>query len=206
MALSMTKSTKSPEERRKGEIRRQVLAAREALSAESREDFSRIIFTRVMQAWEYQQAATVLLYAHFRSEVQTDRLLRATLAAGKRLVLPRVNRARHELELYLVTDPATQLVPGTWEIPEPDPARCPRVPLEEIGCVIAPGVAFDPWGGRTGYGGGFYDRLLNRLSPAQARVCLGLAFEAQIIYEVPRGLFDAHVGAVATELRLMENR
>ena len=72
--------------------------------------------------------------------------------------------------------------------------------------MIAPGVAFDPWGGRTGYGGGFYDRLLNRLSPAQARVCLGLAFETQIVYEVPRGLFDAHVGAVATELRLVENR
>ena len=55
-------------------------------------------------------------------------------------------------------------------------------------------------------GGGFYDRLLNALSPEQARVCLGLAYEAQIVYEVPRNLFDAHVGAVATELRLMENR
>ena len=134
------------------------------------------------------------------------RLLRATLAAGKRLALPRVNRARHELDLYLVTDPARQLAPGTWGIPEPDPAQCPLVPLPEIGCVIAPGVAFDPWGGRTGYGGGYYDRLLNALSPAQARVCLGLAFEVQIVYEVPRGLFDAHVGAVATELRLVENR
>ena len=197
---------RSPEEERKWEIRRHVGAARDALSAEEREDKSRLIFTRVVQAWEYQQAETVLAYAHFRSEVQTDRVLRATLAAGKRLVLPRVNRAWHELDLYLVTDPARQLVPGVWGIPEPDPAQCPAVPLGEIECVIAPGVAFDPWGGRTGYGGGFYDRLLNALSPAQARVCLGLAYEVQIVYEVPRGLFDAHVGAVATELRLVENR
>ena len=202
----MPKSIRSPEEKRKWEIRRHVGAARDALSAEEREDKSRLIFTRVVQAWEYQQAETVLAYAHFRSEVQTDRVLRATLAAGKRLVLPRVNRAWHELDLYLVTDPARQLVPGVWGIPEPDPAQCPAVPLGEIECVIAPGVAFDPWGGRTGYGGGFYDRLLNALSPAQARVCLGLAYEVQIVYEVPRGLFDAQVGAVATELRLMENR
>ncbi len=202
----MTKPSRSPEEKRKWEIRRCIGAARDGLSAEEREDKSRIIFTRVVQAWEYQQAATVLAYAHFRSEVQTDRLLRATLAAGKRLVLPRVNRARHELDLYLVTDPARQLVPGAWDIPEPDPAQCAAAPLEEIDCVIAPGVAFDPWGGRTGYGGGFYDRLLNALSPAQARVCLGLAYEVQIVHEVPRGLFDAHVGAVATELRLVENR
>jgi 5-formyltetrahydrofolate cyclo-ligase len=202
----MPKRTRSPEEKRKWEIRRRIGAARDRLPAEERADKSRIIFTRVVQAWEYQQADTVLAYAHFRSEVQTDRLLRATLAAGKRLVLPRVNRQRHELDLYLITDPARQLTPGTWGIPEPDPAQCPRVPLREIGCVIAPGVAFDPWGGRTGYGGGYYDRLLNALSPAQARVCLGLAFEVQIVYEVPRGLFDAHVGAVATELRLVENR
>ncbi len=197
---------RSPEERHKWEIRRRVLAARDRLSAEERADKSRLIFTRVLQAWEYQQAETVLAYAHFRSEVQTERLLRATLTAGKRLVLPRVNRRRHALDLYLVTDPAQQLAPGVWGIPEPDPALCPPVALEEIECVIAPGVAFDPWGGRTGYGGGFYDRLLNSLSPAQARVCLGLAYEAQIVYEVPRGLFDAHVGAVATELRLVENR
>jgi 5-formyltetrahydrofolate cyclo-ligase len=194
------------EERRKWLIRRQALRARDLLSPEDRADKSRIIFTRVVQAWEFQQAETVLAYAHFRSEVQTDLLLQATLDAGKRLALPRVNRQRHELDLFLVTDPATQLVPGCWDIPEPDAAACPPVALEEIGCVIAPGVAFDPWGGRTGYGGGFYDRLLNQLSPEQARVCLGLAFEAQIFYEVPRALFDAHVGALATELRLMENR
>lgn len=194
------------EEQRKRQIRKQVLWARDALSPADRADKSRIIFTRVVQAWEYQQADTVLAYAHFRSEVQTDRLLRAILTSGKRLVLPRVNRQRRELDLYFVTDPAQQLAAGAWGIPEPIPEYCEPAPLEEIDCVIAPGVAFDPWGGRTGYGGGFYDRLLNSLSPEQARVCLGLAFEVQIVYEVPRGLFDAHVSAVATELRLMENR
>ena len=54
-----------------------MLAARDRLSEDERADKSRIIFTRVMQAWEYQQAETVLAYAHFRSEVQTGRLLRA---------------------------------------------------------------------------------------------------------------------------------
>jgi 5-formyltetrahydrofolate cyclo-ligase len=201
----MTRHTPS-EQHGKGKIRRQALRARDLLTPAERTDKSRLIFTRVVQAWEFQQAETILAYAHFRSEVQTDLLLQAILDAGKRLALPRVNRKRHELDLYLVTDPARQLVPGGWGIPEPDPAQCPLVPLGEIGSVIAPGVAFDPWGGRTGYGGGFYDRLLNALSPEQARVCLGLAFEAQIFYEVPRGLFDAHVGALATELRLMENR
>lgn len=198
--------TKTLEERRKREIRRRVLRARDTLSEAERADKSRIIFTRVVQSWEFQQAAVVLLYADFRSEVQTDRLLRAALAQDKRLVLPRVNRPRHELDLYFVTDPERELVPGAWGIPEPEPERCEPAPRAALDCIIAPGVAFDPWGGRMGYGGGFYDRLLDSLSPQQAQVCLGLAFELQIVYEVPRGFFDARVGAIATELRLVENR
>ena len=63
------------------------------------------------------------------------------------------------------------------------------------------------WGGRLGYGGGYYDRLLNSLSPAQAHVSLGLAYELQIVREVPLGFFDARVAVIATELRLVvENR
>ena len=203
----MPRRTRSPEEKRKWEIRRQVTAARDRLSEEERADKSRIIFTRVMQAWEYQQAETILAYAHFRSEVQTDRLLRATLESGKRLALPRVNRQRHELDLYLVTDPGAAVGGGNVGHPR---ARPRAVPARAAGgdrlrdrprCGLRPLGRAHRLRRRL-----FYDRLLNRLSPAQARVCLGLAFEAQIVYEVPRGLFDAHVGAVATELRLVENR
>ncbi len=58
-----------------------------------------------------------------------------------------------------------------------------------------------------GYGGGYYDRLLNVLSPAQARVSIGLGYEVQIVDEVPQGFFDARVAVLATELRLLvENR
>lgn len=191
---------------RKEQLRREVLARRAALDAAEAEGKSRIIATRVMQSWEYQQAHNVLLYASFDGEVRTEELIAATLQLGKRVILPRVNRRRHELDLYFVEEPERQLAPGTWGIPEPVAELCAPARLADVHCVIAPGVGFDLHGGRLGYGGGYYDRLLNSLTPWQARVAVGLCFEAQIVDEVPRSFFDAGVSIICTEVNLIDNR
>ncbi len=195
------------EDRRKTKLRGEILKQRDALSEAERRDKSDIIWSRVVQTWEYQQADSVMLYAAFGSEVYTDRLMQSTLQAGRGLILPKVNRASPVLELYYVVDPVRQLVPTYCGIPEPIPELCEPALLDEVSCVIAPGIAFDPLGGRLGYGGGYYDRLLNSLSPAQAHVSIGLAYELQIVEEIPQGFFDARVAVMATELRLLvENR
>ncbi len=195
------------EERRKEAIRGKILGQRDELSAEERLDKSNIISVRVVQTWEFQQAGAVMLYASFGSEVDTNWLMQATLEAGKRLILPRVNIATHSLNLYYVTDPAQQLAPGIWDIGEPIVDQCEPTSLAGVECVIAPGIAFDRWGGRLGYGGGYYDRLLNSLRGAQAHISLGLGYELQIVQEVPVGFFDARVAVIATELRLIvQNR
>ncbi len=195
------------EARRKTKLRREILQRREALSEAERLDKSNIIWSRVVQTWEFQQAESVMLYAAFGSEVRTDRLMESTLQAGKRLILPRVNRASPQLELYYVANIALQVEAGFCGIPEPAPGLCERTLLADVDCVVVPGLAFDTTGGRLGYGGGYYDRLLNSLSPAQAHVSIGLAYELQIVEEIPQGFFDARVAVIATELRLLvENR
>lgn len=197
---------KSPEDLRKRRLRRALLERRAALSPEDIAARSRIIAYRVIQSWEFQQARCVLLYAHFDHEVQTHELMAAAACHRKRVILPRVNRERRCLDLYFVEDAAAQLAPGTWQIPEPVPALCEPASLEDVECVIAPGVGFDLSGGRLGYGGGYYDRLLNALTPAQARVAVGICFETQIVREVPRGFFDAAVSVVCTEVNLFDHR
>ncbi len=194
------------EDQRKLACRRELLQRRRDLSAAEVDSRSQIITARVLQSWEYQQAGSVLLYASFDHEVRTHDLMAATLRHGKRLILPRVNRPEHRLELYYVTDPEAQLAPGVWDIPEPVVELCRATELADVECVIAPGVGFDIHGGRLGYGGGYYDRLLNSLTPEQARVSVGLCFETQIVREVPRGFFDATVSIICTEANLIDNR
>jgi 5-formyltetrahydrofolate cyclo-ligase len=183
----------------KGALRQEVLAAREALSAEDRAAFSEAACGRVMELDCWRQADTVLLFASFGSEVQTGGLIEAALEQGRTVVLPRVNRERKELDLFCVTEPGVQLTAGVWGIPEPMPDRCTLAQVSRIGCVVLPGVAFDRQGGRMGYGGGFYDRVLADLAPIQAAATVGICFELQLVPRVPREAHDRRVACVCTE-------
>ena len=181
----------------KAELRRTVLARRDALDAGTRTALSATIFGKVLALDALGKAATVLAYCSFGSEPDTTGFLGAVLARGKRLVLPRVDRAARGLVLHRVRDPATQLRPGTWGIREPAPAACPPVEAREVEFILVPGVAFDAGGGRLGYGGGYYDRLIGSVPPGSPLVAA--AFEVQLVERVPMGSHDRRVDRIVTE-------
>lgn len=74
-------------------------------------------------------------------------------------VYPRVDG--EDLNFHRVSDPVTELTPGSFGIPEPA-ASLEIIPIELIDIFLCPGLAFDSQGGRLGRGRGFYDRALAR--------------------------------------------
>jgi len=157
---------------RKRELRRRVLAQRDALSVEEIERRSAEIARRVMELECYRAARTRLLFASFGSEVCTDSLLTET----------------------------ADMAPWMWGIREPFPLRCPTVSLSEVDFILVPGVAFDRRGGRLGYGGGFYDRILRERSDlVEAGAVVAVTFALQIVDEVPRDERDVLVPVIVTE-------
>ncbi len=186
----------------KAELRRAVLARRDAIPAERRAELSAAIFATVVTLEAFQRARTVLAYCSFGSEPVTDPFLRAVLAHGKTLALPKVCREPRALEVFRVTDPGRELRPGVWGIREPDPAACAPVPLGALDLVVVPGVVFDVRGGRIGYGAGYYDRLLRGLGEDVALVAA--AFEVQIVDEVPMEPHDRPIDRIVTERRVIE--
>jgi len=181
-------------------LRRRILSLRDALSADDMRERSAQIARRVTQLQCYRAARTRLLFASFGSEVRTDALLKETVASEARLILPRVAGGRDELALYEVADFEADLAPGTWGIPEPIAERCPEVALCEVDFILVPGVAFDRRGGRLGYGGGFYDRILRaRLDLIESGAAVAIAFALQIVDRVPRRESDVLVPLVMTE-------
>ena len=184
-------------------LRGHVLALRDALPAEAHALASAGIAARIAALCEFASAKTVLLTLPFRNEWDTLPLLRAALAAGKSVAVPRVEAKARMLELHAIADPERDVVTGHQGIPEPL-AQCPPVSRDAIDFVLVPGVAFDPDGRRLGYGGGYYDRLLPLLPRHAARVAG--AFELQLVDRVPSAPHDVAVDTIVTESRTLALR
>jgi 5-formyltetrahydrofolate cyclo-ligase len=184
-------------------LRAEALSRREAQP--DKDAVSRRIIERLVSLPVYQSASAVLFYVDVRSEVRTRWFFPEVLKAGKGLIVPYCVGA--ELELFRLSD-LSELVPGRFGILEPDPILRSfpdrRVLAGELDLLIVPGVAFDRGGGRMGHGFGFYDRLLKSVRPDTPK--FGLAFECQIVTEVPMEPHDVALDGVVTESAVYASR
>jgi 5-formyltetrahydrofolate cyclo-ligase len=181
-------------------LRGRVLAERDDLPAAARVADSQAIRARLQALPSLAVAQTVLLTLPFRSEWDTRPLAEDALRAGKRIVVPRVDRVARMLRLHSVADLDVDIVAGYLGIPEPR-ETLPIVDPGAVDWVLVPGVAFDAAGRRLGYGGGFYDRLLPLVRADAPRVAG--AFEVQIVDEVPASSHDRRVDAVISPTRML---
>jgi 5-formyltetrahydrofolate cyclo-ligase len=139
-------------------------------------------------------AGTISGFVPYKSEIATTPLLMTLAKQGWQTSLPVVVGTGLPLQFRRWT-PGDPLVPGMWDIPVPlddAPEVVPDV-------LLVPMLAFDRAGYRLGYGGGFYDRTLEKLRTLKRIVAIGVAYHAQMMDEVPRGPHDAPLDYVMTE-------
>ena len=186
----------------KAELRRAVIARRNALDLDVRAAKSAAICARLVELMDRLGAAaphTVAVYAAMGSEVDPAAfvavvakrgwcvaypcMLSATdaMACGQRMCMRAVS-AGDASEAPFIAHP-TRAFAAT----DVDSDHFPIVPAKALDMIIVPLVAFDRTGARLGYGGGCYDRYLPMLSPACQIV--GIAFDEQRVDHVPT---DAH--------------
>ena len=186
----------APSDNPKAALRAQVIAARDALPAAARREHAARITQQLLELDAYRNAACMLAYISFGSEFDTGALVADALARGKKLCLPRVDRATHNLEIYCVEDLERDLQAGAWGIREPR-TGCLRADLDRIDFVLVPGVAFTPRCERLGYGRGYYDRLIANF--ARRPPLVAAAFALQVHDEIPLTANDQRVDIVVTE-------
>ncbi len=119
---------------------------------------------------------------------------------GHRIGLPIVIK-RHEPLVFREWRDHDEMVEGKFKVMTP-PDHAPEVAPDVL---LVPLLAFDPNGYRLGYGGGFYDRTLEKLrrraeaAGHHAPLAIGVAYAAQEVPDVPRGPYDQPLDWIVTE-------
>ena len=186
----------------KAELRRTVIARRNAIDLDVRAAKSAVVCARLVELMESSDTAgqrTVAVYAAMGSEVDPAAFAAAAVARGWRVAYPCMLSATDAMAcgqrmcMRAVAAGDASSAPfiahptRTFAAVDIDSDRFPIVPAEALDMVVVPLVAFDRAGARLGYGGGCYDRYLPTLSPACQ--IIGIAFDEQRVDRIPT---DAH--------------
>ena len=186
----------------KAELRRTVIARRNAIDLDVRAAKSAVVCARLVELMESSDTAgqrTVAVYAAMGSEVDPAAFAAAAVARGWRVAYPCMLSATDAMACGQRMCMRAVAAGNTSEAPfiahptrafaatDIDGSRFPTVPAVALDMIIVPLVAFDRTGARLGYGGGCYDRYLPTLSPACQ--IIGIAFDEQRVDHVPT---DAH--------------
>ncbi len=186
---------------KKQEIRQSVAKSIDTLSDKERAEKTRGIEHRVFEFANFLEAKIVLLYIASKYEVRTEGILRRCFDYNKIIVLPAFESSRHKIKLYKVDNLSEDTIPGPRQIPEPNPGKCKIVPMDCLDIAIVPSIALDEKGSRLGTGEGCYDRLIPKLPATTRKVTL--AFEEQILPQIPMEPHDKHVDIIITEKRII---
>lgn len=155
----------------KAVLRKQIRLQKQAMTPEQIEAASRCLAEKFFATEYYQNAKTLYGYLPYNQEVRTVPILEQALRDGKRVAVPKVYG---EEMRFIYLDDLSAVEKGYAGIPEPV-ADSP-VADDPYALVLMPGLAFDPFGHRIGYGGGFYDRFLEA-EPEHPTVALCYDFQ-----------------------------
>lgn len=189
---------------RKRDARAEYKQIRSDLGRGVRDTVDGQIAERIAGLPEWRNAQLVLTYLSVGDEVDTRALIRQAWDEGKTVALPRVAKRAHQMDWYRIED-FDHLETSAFGVEEPVEDLACLLSLADEGVfgipmlALVPGLTFDRFGYRLGYGGGYYDRLL----AAFTGDAVGLCRQAQLADDLEaRGLvgaYDQRVPVVVTE-------
>ncbi len=172
--------------------RKEALDRRGALSPAERAEFSLQIAERVLPFVDQMGGGPVGGFWPIRTEIDPRPTLLKLDSLGLRGALPVVTPSGLIFRTWAANDVLSE---GPFGLREPE-ATAPEVsPL----ALLVPLAAFDRRGHRIGYGAGYYDRAIARLSAIGPLLTIGIAFSVQEIDRVPEEPHDRSLNAIVTE-------
>jgi 5-formyltetrahydrofolate cyclo-ligase len=177
----------------KSELRKSLLQTRKFLTAKEWKEKSDRLCHNLQKSPLFIQAKTILAYFSFRQEPDLSPLFTNPKIWG----FPRC--VGKELSWHL-WQPSDALRTGAYGILEPLP-DAPQIDCSEVDLILVPAVGCDVRGYRLGYGGGYYDRMLN-LPEWRSKIAIGTIFEFALLPQLPVDSWDQPLHGICTESSL----
>ena len=176
----------------KNQIREQNKIKRRAMDKSEVCEKSKAAAKAFLQSELYKNAQQIMVYLPLGNETDPSDIIAAAFCDGKRLVLPVTNPQTNEIT-PCVYEKDTVLVKGAFSVTEPNETI--PADMSKTDVVLVPGIAFDKFGNRVGFGKGCYDRLLKNTTAVK----VGLCYDYQICPQIPADEHDVKMDYLITE-------
>ena len=181
----------------KQELRERYKLLREQMPLENRRENDSNILRNLLATAQYKACNTLLCYVSTAREIDTHALITQAFADGKRVAVPYCIAGTRNMDFYLIKS-LDELSRRTFGVLEPEPERAERLDSFENSICVLPGIVFDYYGYRLGYGGGYYDRFL---SDNYQGITMGVCYQSCTLPRLRYGRFDVPSCIIITEKR-----
>lgn len=187
----------------RAQLRRSLRAARRSLSPSAQKQAALRLYRQLAHSPVFWRARRIALYLPNDGEIDPKWIIQAAWRQKKKLYLPRLAAWPQQHMVFQRFRQPDRLKPNRFGILEPACNPKTQISPRILNLILMPLVGFDPYGGRLGMGGGFYDRSLafiqRRTYKAHPPTLLGLAHECQKVSRLPLASWDIPLDGIVTD-------
>ena len=179
----------------KSKLRKKILKIREKINKRN----IQINFNQILKILKKEKITKKIIGGYYPVNYEADDLeLLKKLKNNKFVISLPVIKKNFQMDFYnwSFSDP---LMVNKYGIPEPE---VKNIIYPDI--LLIPLVAFDKNLNRLGYGGGYYDRLIAKLSKKKKIIKIGLALSVQKIDKVPVNIYDQKLDYIVTNKYILK--
>lgn len=175
-------------------LRLEVLKTRRSLSKEFVNNSSKIVIEKLIELKEYKNSSFIASYVSFENEIVTRELINHSLNIGKKVLVPIIiNKDIYLSQIESLTD----LQPRTLGILEPKEDKLNLIDPKLVDLYILTGLAFDRTGNRLGFGAGYNDKAIKKLSSSCKKIAL--TYDFNVFKSIPITPYDEKVDLIISE-------
>ncbi|XP_027200523.1 methenyltetrahydrofolate synthetase [Dermatophagoides pteronyssinus] len=200
-------------------LRKEIATRIGQLSVDEIHRQSQIIHEILFEMIEFKQSKRIGLYLSMEDkEIDTLPILKQCLQSNKQCFVPRYSPDNPNMQMLKINnwhDYEQMPIEPKYRIKQPDlidstattkTTRSDAMQTGGLDLILVPGVAFTNDGLRLGHGKGYYDRWLDQCRQRQQManenhhhqypLTIGLAFDQQIVDQIPVTEFDIRIDRI----------